>query len=134
MVPDFVLESSEGKLVRLSDYRGRRDLLLVFPGQDSGSSELLQALSAKKDELESEETVVLVLVPRDVAHAREVKAEQQIPFPVLADADGAVHERYGALLVLTDRYGEIYSIHRDKWPDADDLMASVRHINAECPE
>jgi peroxiredoxin len=136
LVPDFILESSENKSIRLSDFRGRRDLILVFleKHNERSAAPLLQVLSAKKDELESEETVVLVLVRGDVAHARTVKASQKIPFPVLADADGAVHERYGALIVLTDRYGEIYSVHRDQWPSAEEVMASVCHINAECPE
>lgn len=136
MVPDFVLESSEGRSIRVSDFRGHRDLVLVFLDKqhDGFAMQFLQALSAKKDELESEETVVLVLVWGDAARAKVVRAEKQIPFPVLADADGAVHERYCASVVLTDRYGEIYSLHRDRWPSVEDLMTSVRHINAECPE
>jgi hypothetical protein len=67
--------------------------------------------------------------------AEALRKRDRLSCVVLADADGSVHERYGSNgLYLTDRYGEIYSIHRDRLPSTEELLASLRHINAECPE
>jgi peroxiredoxin len=122
--------------VQLSDYRGRRDLVLCFVGRDlhGAASDLLKSLSTRKDELEYEDTQVLVIVAGSLSAVEFLRARDGLAFPVLADADGAVHDRYAANLVITDRYGEIYSVHRSTWPTADEVMASLRHINAECPE
>ncbi len=136
MIPDFVLPSSSGGRVQASSYRGRRDLVLVFIGQ-GGNENLLDALASANGELNEEETQVLVVYRGSVAQAEDLRRRLSLPFPVLADEDGQVHLRYAvkrAAVVITDRYGEIYSVFRQVLPDTEEILASLRHINAACPE
>jgi peroxiredoxin len=136
MAPDFVLPSSKGLHYQLSQWRGRRNLVLIFTGNGESSTQvLLRELVSRQTELEEEETVVLVILHGDIAAAEVLSAKESLPFPVLADEAGDVQQRYAAPSVyLTDRYGKIYGAYHDGPPQVDDLMDSVRHINAACPE
>lgn len=144
MAPDFTLQSSTGRAYQLSSFRGRRNLLLLFLADGKHNTEaLVTALAAHREELEQEEETQVLLVFRgNMVSCEALRRRDHIPFTVLADEDGRVHDRYGAAnspaLYLTDRYGEIYDARRISegaaLPDADDILASVRHINAACPE
>jgi peroxiredoxin len=145
MVPDFVLPSTDGREIEISNFRGRRNLVLVFIGGDGGVNQLLAGLAQRREELDEEESVVFVVFRGEPAASW--RQHDGAPFTVLADQDGAVHRRFGALddqggsasaVYLTDRYGEIYSTCRtlagETLPSAADVLASLRHINAACPE
>ena len=144
MAPDFVLRSSTGREYQLASFRGRKDLVLVFAGSGAlqregtaAQSKLLQELDARKAELQEEECQLFVVLSGNMAAAEALRKRDRFSFATLADEDGAVHARYHAgesALIITDRYGEIYRAYREQLPDADDLLASLRHINAECPE
>ncbi len=144
MAPDFTLQSSTGRSYQLSSFRGRRNLVLLFlAGGNSQPQSLVAALHAHREELEQEEeTQVLLLFRGNMVACEALRKRDHIAFTVLADEDGRVHERYRAgnspALYLTDRYGEIYQARRTadgaSLPDADDILASIRHINAACPE
>ncbi len=144
MVPDFTLASSTGREYRLSSFRGRRDLVLVFVGAGAEAepwapaSNLLRSLAQHTAELDDEEALVLAIFQGEMVAAEALRKRDHLPFVVLADRDGAVHRRYGAIAeaaaYLTDRYGEIYEARRGDLPSSDDLLASLRHINAACPE
>lgn len=127
MAPDFRLSATTGESVQLSEFRGLRNLVLVFvdPARPD-RAEWLRRLAAQADELEWEETQVLVITGETT--------NQHLPFPVLLDPGALVHSRYSAVLVVTDRFGEIYAAYRDNLPDLSELLKSLRHINAECPE
>jgi peroxiredoxin len=135
MVPNFVLNTSDGGSVQISDFRGRRNLALIFVGRGTAEADrLITGLAQQRNELDEEETAVLVIATGAIQPARA--------FPVLNDTDGGVHRRFAAehapAVYLTDRYGEIYSTCRvadgDPLPSADEILASLRHINVACPE
>jgi len=133
LMPSFCLRSVDGREFCTARFRGRSNLVLIFPGmRESG---LIADLSTHKDELDDENTQVLVIARCDW---KQMKAETA--FPVLLDEDAEVSSRFGAdtsaALYITDQYGEIYSAHRSEadLPDAKEILASLRHINAACPE
>jgi peroxiredoxin len=136
IAPDFILQSSTGTECQISRLRGRRNLVLLFAGRAEGpTTALARALASRGQELREEEALVLEVVLGDMATAHTLHSVDQVPFPVLADSDGAVHQTYGGPAVyVMDRYGEIYGAYRDPLPTADDILASLRHINAACPE
>ena len=148
MIPDFTLDSSEGVPVCSSQYRGKRNLVIAFIGTvPTAAMEWLNALAERADDLEEENARVLVVVQDTPEQARELREELGAPFIFLADCDGEVHRRYCVIssdgksqlvLFVTDRYGEIYSVHHasagERLPNAADVIASLRHINIMCDE
>jgi peroxiredoxin len=136
IAPDFILHSSTGTDYQISRLRGRRNLVLLFVGRAEGATAVLaRALAARGQELREQEALVLAVVWGNMDTAQALQSGDPVSFVVLADLDGAVHQRYGAPAVyVTDRYGEIYGAYRDPLPAADDILASLRHINAACPE
>lgn len=139
LIPDFILDSSEGFEVRASQYRGKRNLIIALLGTVPGAAMgWLNALAEHTDDLEDENARVLVVVEDMPEQTRALHEELGAPFIFLADCDGSVHRTYsaqsGPVLVITDRYGEIYSVHHDCLPNAAEVIASLRHINIMCDE
>jgi peroxiredoxin len=116
--------------------------MLFVDNGDLGTAGLIAELAAHGEELDDEETQVLIVFRGNMVACEVLRKRDHIPFAVLADENGRAHARYGAGtspgLYLTDRYGEIYDARRtsegNALPDADDVLASIRHINAACPE
>ena len=158
LIPDFTLDSSEGIAVRASDYRGKRNLVLAFLGSvPPAAMEWLNALAQRADDLEEENARVLIIVHDTPEQVRNLHAELAAPFIFLADCDDEVHHRFSpgndeqvsethavndvppnpsgvGPVIITDRYGDIYSSYRDTLPNPADVIASLHHINIMCDE
>jgi len=99
--PDFSLPDQQGKLHRLADYRGKWLVLYFYPKDDTPGC-TKQACAFRDDisklrELGAE--VVGVSVDDTASHAEFAK-KYSLPFPLLADQQGTVAERYGSLTKL----------------------------------
>ena len=125
LLRDIAATTLEGIAVHLSDFRGRRNLVLIFAGTDAEESRLLQELRHTPAVLQEEESVVVTV----------------------ADPDRAIRSWYGALapdgtpaaaLYVADRYGEIFfSAHPGRGralPSAAEVLDWLRFINSQCPE
>lgn len=104
--PDFTLPDQNNQLVSLSDYRGRKNVLLVFfPLAFTGTCQ--SELCAVRDDLpefdNDERTVLAVSVGAPPTH-KVWAGEQGYLFPLLADfwPHGAVAQEYG---VFNDEFG-----------------------------
>lgn len=99
--PDFKLPDQSGKLHRLADYHGKWLVLYFYPKDDTpGCTKQACAFRddiAKLRELGAE--VVGVSVDDTASHAEFAK-KYSLPFPLLADQQGATAERYGSLTKL----------------------------------
>lgn len=141
---DFELRSSVGNKIRLSDFRGRSSLVLVFTDDRQQTTELLAALAARYPDFKHEQAEVLA-----IAIAGQVEQHQnlRLPYPVLLDEHGRVHREFGATdaqeqaaaaVYVTDRFGEVIWLYRtregQKLPTAIDLLSWVEFINNQCPE
>jgi mycoredoxin-dependent peroxiredoxin len=99
VAPDFVLRDQNNQEVRLSDFRGRRNVLLVFyPLAFTGTCQ--GELCAVRDNLSDfvNEDVQLLTVSVDSPFTHKVWAEREgYDFPLLADfwPHGAVAQAYG---------------------------------------
>ncbi|MGI5214146.1 peroxiredoxin [Plantactinospora sp. CA-290183] len=97
--PDFVLKDQNNQQVRLSDYRGRRVVLLVFyPLAFTGTCQgELREVQERLDEYANDDVQVLT-VSVDSAYAHKVWADREgYDFPMLADfwPHGEVARSYG---------------------------------------
>ena len=124
MVRDLPARTPEGREVHASDFRGRRNLVLIVPGQGGEELGLLDELRLGAADLQEEEAVVLI-----------------------ADEDDESCRLYGAVspeghriaaLYIADRYGEIYFVAHSQpghaLPGAAEVLDWLRFINAQCPE
>jgi peroxiredoxin len=104
--PDFVLNDQNNQPVRLSDFAGARNVLLVFYPL-AFSAVCSSELCALRDELPSfsNDDVALLTVSVDSVFAHKVWADREgFEFPLLADfwPHGAVAQSYG---VFNDQRG-----------------------------
>jgi peroxiredoxin len=146
ILPDFALPSRGGALIRVSDYRGRKCLVLVLAGDLAAprSRQHLAELSRAYGDLQAAEAevVVVVRVSRSELEARDLPYR----FVILADEAGSVHQRFGCditvsavppLVILTDRYGEICCTSREDAALACSLppiLGWLEFVNSLCPE
>jgi peroxiredoxin (alkyl hydroperoxide reductase subunit C) len=99
VAPDFVLKDQNNQEVRLSDFRGRRNVLLVFyPLAFTGTCQ--GELCSVRDNLSdfANDDVQILTVSVDSPYSHKVWAEREgYDFPLLADfwPHGAVARSYG---------------------------------------
>jgi len=95
--PPFELQSDAGDTVRLADLRGKTVVLYFYPKDDtSGCTTQACEFRDYWRDVQKAGAVVLGVSPDGVASHAKFKKKYQLPFPLLADPDHAVAERYGA--------------------------------------
>ncbi len=130
LAPEFTLVNQHGENISLKSKRGQWVVLYFYPKNDTpgctteacGFRDNINRLIAQKA------TVLGVSV--DTQQSHQAFAEKyRLPFPILADEDGAVAEKYGSLLNLIvvkfakrhsfiiDPQGRIAKIYRYVNPD-----------------
>src|SRR5687767_8284777 len=95
--PDFTLESDSGETVSLSQLRGKPVVLYFYPKDDTPgcTTEACEFRDAWA-EVKKTGAVVLGVSPDTAASHQKFKSKFRLPFPLLADPDHKVAERYGA--------------------------------------
>ncbi len=129
-------------MIRPSDYRQRRNLVLVFLGEpaDRSSLPVLRDLAGHYAAFQSATAEVLVVVRGPAGDADALRRRLRLPFPVLADPAGAAHQVFGArpAVFVADRFGEIYHAERltgrADHPAARELLEWLDYIEMQCPE
>ena len=127
--PDFVLRDQDGEKVSLSDYAGRRVLLVFYPGDFSPvCGDQLSIYQEVKPQI-AEQGVELIGISVDSGFAHKAFQEKLgIDTPLLADFEpkGEVARAYGAYiekighanrsLVLVDEEGTVEWAHESPTP------------------
>jgi thioredoxin-dependent peroxiredoxin len=95
--PAFSLQDQSGKTVKLSDFKGRKVVLYFYPKDDTpGCTREACAFRDEHSGLQKAGAVVLGVSPDSgPSHAR-FAGKYKLPFPLLADTDHTVSEKYGA--------------------------------------
>ena len=95
--PDFTLESDSGETVSLSQLRGKPVVLYFYPKDDTpGCTTEACEFRDAWDKVKGAGAVVLGVSPDTAASHKKFKSKFKLPFPLLADPDHTVAERYGA--------------------------------------
>ncbi|MEU5751684.1 MULTISPECIES: peroxiredoxin [unclassified Streptomyces] len=142
--PDFELKDNHGATVRLSDFRGRRNVVLLFyPFAFTGvcTGELCEV----RDNLPqfSDRDTQVLAVSNDSIHTLRVFSEQErLEYPLLSDfwPHGNVSRAYGVFdedkgcavrgTFIIDREGVVRWTVRNGLPDARDLSEYVKALDS----
>lgn len=95
--PAFTLIADDGTKVRLSELKGRPVVLYFYPKDDTpGCTKEACAFRDAQTNLKKSGAVVLGVSPDDVASHQTFREKYKLNFPLLADKDHKVAEKYGA--------------------------------------
>jgi len=95
--PAFTLEDQSGKTVKLSDFKGKTVVLYFYPKDDTpGCTREACAFRDEQSALKKAGAVVLGVSPDSGASHAKFAGKYKLSFPLLADTDHAVSEKYGA--------------------------------------
>ena len=146
LLRDFTLMSALGHPVQLSAYRGRSNLVLICADERAETEQLLLGLASQYTQIRNEEAEVLVVV-RSPAEATEKKEQLKLPYPILVDDNGRIHQELGAAdsqgrefaaVYVTDRFGEVFGAYRTRdgqpLPRLADIVNLLEFIGIQCPE
>jgi peroxiredoxin Q/BCP len=94
--PAFSLKDQDGKTRRLADYAGRPVVLYFYPKDDTpGCTKEACAFRDNLPRFKPSKAVVLGVSILDEASKARFAGKYDLPFPLLADPDHAVAERFG---------------------------------------
>jgi len=95
--PVFTLAADDGGKVKLADLKGSPVVLYFYPADDTpGCTREACAFRDRAAELKKLGAKVLGVSPDDVASHGKFRDKFQLNFPLLADPDHAVAEKFGA--------------------------------------
>jgi peroxiredoxin len=133
--PDFSLRSLEGKTVRLSDYRGKKVVLIDFWATTCHPClQEMPELVAIYDEYKARGFEILAVATDDADTRAQVSAEvrsKKMSFPVLLDDETTALDRYNPkgelpFAVLVDRRGSIVLRRASYQAGDEESMKSLR--------
>ena len=138
LAPDFELISGDGRTVRLSDYRGKSEVVLFFYPKDDSPACTAEACSFRdsyEDFLEAGAVVIGVSADSPGEH-RAFAGKHRLPFPLLTDADGSLRARFGVpktlglvpgrVTFLIDRAGVVRHVHASQLRPASHVREALR--------
>ena len=114
--PDFELPDQNGKLVRLSQYRGKRPVVIYFYPKDDTGGCTAQACSFRDGfpRFEAVDAEILGISDDSVESHRKFAAKYSLPFTLLSDKGGAVRKLYVVKKTLGIIPGRVtYVVGRD---------------------
>jgi len=95
--PAFMLQADDGSKVKLSDLKGSPVVLYFYPADDTpGCTREACAFRDRSAELKKLGAKIFGISPDDVASHVKFRDKFKLNFPLLADPDHAVAEKFGA--------------------------------------
>lgn len=95
--PEFTLPTDGGSEIRLSSFKGKKQVVLYFYPKDDTPGCTVEAKDFRDmiAQFEALDTVVLGVSKDSVQSHDKFKAKHCLPFTLLSDAEGTVCEDYG---------------------------------------
>jgi thioredoxin-dependent peroxiredoxin len=134
--PDFTLPASDGGTVRLSSFRGRRNVVLIFYPRDSTPGCTRQLCAARDDaaRYEAAAAVRFGVNPGSAASHQRFAEKHGFDFPLLVDAEREVARAYGVVAAAGKKvHRTVYAIGTDGrvafaargYPETDEILGAV---------
>lgn len=106
--PDFSVNDQSGKPVNLSDFKGKKVVLYFYPKDNTPgcTAEACNLRDNYQALMKSGYIVLGVSTDNEKSHQKFID-KFQLPFPLLADTEKEIHEKYGTW-VEKSMYGRKY--------------------------
>jgi thioredoxin-dependent peroxiredoxin len=114
--PDFALQSANGETVRLSDFLGKKNVVLYFYPKDESKGCTAEACAFRDSYQDFKDAGAEVIgVSNDSVKSHQGFAtHHQLPFMLLSDQSGTLRKRYGVPAVMGFIPGRVtYVIDKD---------------------
>ncbi len=132
--PDFTLPADDGTKVKLSSLRGQPVVVYFYPRDDTpGCTREACAMRDRKDELARLGAKVLGISTDDIESHAKFRDKFSLNFPLLADIEHQVAQKYGAWREKT-RFGKTsMGLQRSTFLiDADGVVRKVwKNVNVD---
>lgn len=139
--PDFELEGTEGTF-RLSDHRGKRVVLLFYPGDFTlVCTRQFCSYAERAEDVDDLGAVIVGISAQDIDSHAQFVAKHGINVPLLADTENEVAREYGAYrrvggtrraVVIVDEEGVVRHRHDHMigldYQTVDDLRAALNEL------
>ena len=140
--PDFAIPSSDGKLFSLSDYQGRKNVvLIIYPGDDTpGCTTQLNSASNSYKEFGDADTVIVGVNHADAKSHNKFIQKHKLKVPLLVDKNRSVIKAYDATrtffgvtttkrsVFIIDKQGIVRYI-KYGMPSDEELLEQLQRIN-----
>jgi peroxiredoxin Q/BCP len=106
--PDFTAKDQDGKTISLHDYKGKKIILYFYPkDQTPGCTQEACNLRDNHDSLLKSGYTTIGVSTDDVNSHKEFQTKYSLPFPLVADTDKSINQKYG-VWVEKERDGQKY--------------------------
>jgi peroxiredoxin Q/BCP len=142
--PDIALPNATGEIIRLSDYRGKREVILYFYPKDFTSGCTAEACSFRDnyDEILALGAEVIGVSADSQSSHQDFAEKHHLPFPLLSDTDGVARRAFdvptslgiipGRVTYVIDRQGIIRHIFTSQLninKHIADALATLRQLS-----
>jgi len=111
--PDFELEGTDGPF-RLSEHRGRRVLLLFYPGDNTPvCTKQFCSYRDQAEDVSALDAVIVGISNQDLETHAGFVAKHGLNVPLLADEDGSVAKSYGAWRPVVGTRRAVFAIDEE---------------------
>jgi mycoredoxin-dependent peroxiredoxin len=143
--PDFTLPSTQGKPVKLSDFKGKKNVVLAFfpAAFTGGCTKEMQAYQLDVSKFEGNDTQVFGVSTDNTPSQKEFATKLGVSFPILSDfATRKISTEYGVLIpdkgmdnrvtFVIDKEGKIAFMEAGKTDTtgADEACSRLAHKSA----
>ncbi|HMV11625.1 MAG TPA: peroxiredoxin [Nitrosomonas sp.] len=105
-IPDFELESTEGKPFRLTDYRGKKLIIYFYPKDDTpGCTTESQQFSHLYEQFKALNCEVVGISRDSIKSHENFREKLGLPFDLLSDSNETVCSRF-EVMKLKNMYGK----------------------------
>lgn len=95
--PDFTMKDKDGKSIKLSELKGKKDVVIYFYPKDFTPGCTMEATEFSRDYKKFKDAGIEIvgISPDDEESHQKFREKMGMPYPLVADTDKEVSKKYG---------------------------------------